>query len=136
MVDWEHVLCYTNSILTRAGAKMEAFKEITVWEDGNTNINHTYLLDGDKMVAYIRRGTDEPFWFKSPIRISKSGRKFEKVTDDIFNMSMNVFTPSNTREVTGSKGQTYIVNLDENTCTCPGYTFRGDCKHIKELETA
>jgi hypothetical protein len=115
---------------------MEAFKEITVWEDGNTNINHTYLLDGDKMVAYIRRGTDEPFWFKSPIRISKSGRKFEKVSNDIFNMSMNVFTPSNTKEVTGSKGQTYIVNLDENTCTCPGYTFRGDCKHIKELGTA
>jgi uncharacterized Zn finger protein len=48
---------------------------------------------------------------------------------------MNVFTPSNTKEVKGSKGQTYIINLDENTCTCSGYTFRGACKHIKELET-
>jgi hypothetical protein len=115
---------------------MQAFKETTIWEDGNKNINHTYLLDGDKMVAYIRYGTDEPFWFKNPIRISKSGRKFERVSDDLFNMSMNVLTPSNIKEVEGSKGQTYIINLDENTCSCPGFTFRGTCKHIKELEVA
>lgn len=113
---------------------MEAVKETTVWEDGNTNINHTYLLDGDKMVAYIRQGTAEPFWFKNPIRIDKRGRKFERINDDIFNISMNVFTPSNVKEVQGSKGQTYIVNLDEGSCTCPGYTFRGTCKHVKETE--
>ena len=115
---------------------MEAVKEITVWADGNAVINHTYLLDGDKMIAYIRYGGTEPFWFKTPIRISKSGRKFEKVSDTIFNMSVNVFTPSNIKEVAGSKGQTYLVDVDENTCTCPGYTFRGNCKHVKELESA
>ena len=115
---------------------MEAVKEITVWSDGNTVINHTYLLDGDKMVAYIRYGGNEPFWFKTPIRIDKRGRKFEKVSDTIFNMSMNVLTPNNLKEVVGSKGQVYLVDLDENTCTCPGYTFRGNCKHIKELEPA
>ena len=116
---------------------MEAVKEITVWADGNTVINHTYLLDGDKMVAYIRYGGTEPFWFKNPIKgFSRSGRKFEKVSDTMFNMSVNVFTPSNIKEVVGSKGQTYLVDVDENTCTCPGYTFRGMCKHVKELETA
>jgi len=113
---------------------MQAFKEITVWADSNTAINHTYLLDGDKMVAYIRYGTTEPFWFKTPIKISKSGRKFEQVSDDLFNLSMNVLTPNNIKEVTGSNGTKYIINLDENTCTCPGYTYRGTCKHIKELE--
>ena len=115
---------------------MQAFKEITVWADSNTAINHTYLLDGDKMVAYIRYGTTEPFWFKTPIKISKSGRKFEQVSDDLFNLSMNVLTPNNIKEVTGSNGTKYIINLDENTCTCPGYTYRGTCKHIKELEMA
>jgi hypothetical protein len=115
---------------------MQAFKEITVWADSNTAINHTYLLDGDKMVAYIRYGTTEPFWFKTPIKISKSGRKFEQVSDDLFNLSMNVLTPNNIKEVTGSNGTKYIINLDENTCTCPGYTYRGTCKHIKELEPA
>jgi hypothetical protein len=116
---------------------MEAVKEVTVWADAKSAINHTYLLDGDKMVAYIRYGTDEPFWFKNPIKgFSRSGRKFERVDEAIFNMSMNVLTPSNVKEVTGSKGQTYFINLDENTCTCAGYTFRGTCKHIKELELA
>jgi len=115
---------------------MQAFKEITVWADSNTAINHTYLLDGDKMVAYIRYGTTEPFWFKTPIKISKSGRKFEQVSDDLFNLSMNVLTPNNIKEVTGSNGTKYIINLDENTCTCPGYTYRGTCKHVKELEPA
>ena len=111
---------------------MQAFKETTIWDDGKTAINHTYLLDGDKMVAYVRYGTNEPFWFKNPIRIDKRGRKFENVSDALFNMSFNVLTPNNTREVQGSKGQTYIINLDENTCTCPGFTFRGTCKHIGE----
>lgn len=110
---------------------MQAFKETTNW-DSKTAINHTYLLDGDKMVAYIRYGTTEAFWFKTPIRIDKRGRKFENVGDALFNLSMNVFTPNNIREVQGSKGQTYIINLDENTCTCPGFTFRGTCKHIGE----
>ena len=115
---------------------MQALKETTVWADGKTAVNHTYLFDSDKIVAYIRYGTTEPFWFKTPIKIDKRGRKFEQLDESIFNMSMNVFTPNNVKEVAGSKGQTYIVNLDENTCSCPGYTFRGTCKHIKELEIA
>jgi hypothetical protein len=113
---------------------MQAYKEITVWDDGNTNINHTYLLDSDKMLAYIRKGTEDEFWFKTPIRIDKRGRKFELV-------KQNPFTGlggriQNLKEIDGSKGQKYIINLDDNTCTCPGFTFRGICKHIKELETA
>jgi len=112
---------------------MQAMKEITVWTDGTT-ANHTYLLDGDKMLAYIRKGTEDEFWFKTPIRIDKRGRKFEPVKNNPFTgLGGSV---RNTKEVVGSKGQTYIVNLDDNTCTCPGFTFRGDCKHVKELQTA
>lgn len=36
--------------------------------------------------------------------------------------------------VQGSAGKTYTVTLGQTTnCTCPGFTFRGDCKHVKEL---
>jgi hypothetical protein len=120
---------------------MDAVKETTVWTDGS-NCNHTYLLNGDKMVAYIKQGSSEPFYFSKPITISRSGRKFEKLKDNPFNDWAKLLkahidvepTPAYIKKVAGSKpGVTYEVNTDENTCSCPGYTFRGACKHIKEL---
>ena len=115
----------------------QAFKEITKWDDGVTTVNHTYLFDGDKVVAYIRYGTSEAFWFKNPIKIDKRGRKFESADLSQFYNTMNVFiTPSDIVEVQGSKGAVYYVNTTEGTCTCPGYTYRGTCKHVKELEPA
>ena len=119
---------------------MQAFKEITVWDDGATNINHTYLLDGDKMVAYIRIGTTVPFYFKNPIRIDKRGRKFELVDPNPFAFLPQVVveqtTSDNVVEIEGSKGARYILDKVLCTCTCPGFTYRGTCKHVKELETA
>ncbi len=39
------------------------------------------------------------------------------------------------KTVQGSKGNTYTVVKDAGriTCTCPGFTFRGNCKHTLEL---
>ena len=113
----------------------EAYLETTAWADVAA-INHTYYLEGDKMLAYIRHGTREPFWFKAPITISRSGRKFQRVDAAIFEQ---VFSPlveakePDVIEVKGSKGSVYYVNPTEGTCTCPGYTYRGTCKHVKEL---
>lgn len=37
--------------------------------------------------------------------------------------------------VQGSKGKSYTVTIGSTkNCTCPGFTFRGSCKHIAELE--
>jgi uncharacterized Zn finger protein len=37
-----------------------------------------------------------------------------------------------TRIVQGSKGAEYLVTLGANaSCTCPGFTFRGRCKHTE-----
>lgn len=107
---------------------MQAYKETTVWNDV-TNINHTYLLDGDKMVAYIKFGDTNPFYFKSPIRIDKRGRKFEALKSNPFDTKVK----SSLIEIQGSKGNVYYVDPDEKTCTCPGFSFRGSCKHILEL---
>lgn len=119
----------------------EAYLETTEWADIR-GCNHTYYLEGSKMLAYVRSGTTEPYWFKRPIDIDRRGRKFQRVDDSIFKNSMGgliIFAqpePSGPElvEVQGSKpGSVYYVNVKEQSCTCPGYTFRGTCKHTKEL---
>lgn len=143
-------LVQSGSIITDIQAQLghtmaEAFLETTQWTDGSKNINHTYYLEGDRMLAYIRYGTTEPYWFKAPITISRSGRRFQKVDAGPFENSLtglfiNVMTKEEADpdvvEVAGSKpGVTYIVNTVEKTCTCPGYTYRGTCKHVTNLES-
>jgi hypothetical protein len=113
---------------------VQAYKEITVWNDRAPN--HTYYLEGDSMLAYIPYGKTQATWFKKPIRIDRRGRKFETLTVNPFDEPVWI-TPRTVeliRTVAGSNGAQYIVNLEERTCTCPGYTFRGVCKHVKELE--
>jgi hypothetical protein len=109
---------------------MEAVRETTVWADGSA-CNHTYLLSGDRMLAYIPRGSAVAQYFKAPITISRSGRKFERLLVNPF----TVVEPEVTtlKQVAGSNGSVYHVDTAAGTCTCPGYTFRGQCKHTKEL---
>jgi len=107
---------------------MQAVKEITKWE-GATQPNHTYLLDGTKMVAYIKFSEGEPYYFKQPIQIDKRGRKFEELKTNPFKQE-----PKSSLIVNiGSKGDRYFVDPEANTCTCPGFTFRGACKHITKI---
>ena len=103
---------------------MQALKETT----GGNFHPHVYLLDGNALVAYIQTGTKVPFYFKNPIKgFDKRGRKFVEVNPNPFKTKV----VSNTITVQGSKGQTYSVDPDAKTCTCPGFTFRGSCKHLE-----
>jgi len=103
---------------------MEALVETT----GGLFPEHTYLLEGTTLVAYIKAGDTVPFYFKSGIKnFDKRGRKFVKGNVKLFNKAKET---ANVRTVQGSKGQEYRVNDDEKTCTCPGFTFRGSCKHL------
>lgn len=102
---------------------MEALRETT----GGLFPAHTYLLDSNNLVAYIKVGDTQPFYFKNPIKgFDKRGRKFEAVKPNPFNIKKE----SNAIKITGSKGQTYFVDREQATCTCPGFTFRGSCKHL------
>ena len=103
---------------------MQAYKEITDW----TSPKHIYLLDGNNLVAYIKQDETEPFYFKNPIKgFDRRGRKFIELTDNPFEVKVT----SSLREVKGSKGNSYFVNDTEHTCTCPGFSFRGKCKHME-----
>ena len=41
--------------------------------------------------------------------------------------------------IPGSKGNTYILTVDKKynnkSCSCPGFTYRRNCKHLSILET-
>jgi len=108
---------------------MEAVVETTVWTDSN-KANHTYLLDGSKMIAYISVGSTTPFYFKNPITIDKRGRKFATVNPNPFKA---IKEKSTIIKVSGSKGNVYSIDTDEKTCTCLGFMYRGSCKHITEM---
>ena len=104
---------------------MEALRETT----GGQFPPHTYLLDGNNLVSYIKSGETEPFYFKNPIKgFDKRGRKFVNVTPNPF----KVKTSSNLITIKGSNGKEYQIDPDAKTCNCPGYTFRGTCKHVVE----
>ena len=101
---------------------MEALRETT----GGQFPAHIYLLDGNNLVSYIKSGETEPFYFKNPIKgFDKRGRKFVTVTPNPFKERK-----SNAIAVTGSKGQVYYVDAEARSCTCPGFQFRGACKHL------
>ena len=109
---------------------MQALRETT----GGQFPAHIYLLDGTKLVAYIKVGETKPFYFKNGIKgFDKRGRKFEELKTNLFKQAVE----TNTIKIAGSKGNTYEVDPEAKTCTCPGYTFRGACKHIGQaLEAA
>jgi len=103
-------------------------KEITDWEfSGGTY----YLNDHEQLVGYMPEdGAYKEF--KNPIKqFSKARRKF-KVLGHI---EEDHDITQNTWEFTGSKGNKYIVTeVDgELACNCPGFRFRGNCKHVNEV---
>ena len=64
--------------------------------------------------------------FKTPIKqFSKSRRKFKKIGERAEEIAPDV------KVVKGSNGKTYTI--EDGKCSCPGYTFRGNCKHLKEF---
>lgn len=106
---------------------MLALCETTKWKGDFPN--HTYLVDGMKALAYIKCGTKKPIYFNTPIKFDRRGRTFIELCANPFKV-----VKEDTRiAVKGSKGNTYYIDKDEGTCTCPGYTFRGTCKHIKDV---
>ena len=114
---------------------MEAVREVTVWTGVNyRQPNHDYLLDGDRVVAYRPWGTGEIIRGSGKLKIDRRGRKFEKLEPNPFHAFMHAKREEPVvLEVKGSKGNSYFVNKEEKTCTCPGFTFRGACKHVAEL---
>ena len=103
-------------------------QETTQWN--SPQVNHIYFLNNarTKMFAYIRGDNGESMIFKNPIDISVRGRTFEvlrKVEDSVPGVT-----------ITGSRGDVYYITSENNEfkCTCSGYKYRGECKHIEKIK--
>ena len=94
--------------------------EQTQWADGLNN--GVYLLSDDrsKMYGFAKYNSAEFKMFKNPNSIDVRGRKF---------LILHAIEQETTAKVVvGSKGDKYYV--EEGKCSCPGFKFRGTCKHI------
>lgn len=114
---------------------MKWFAEITQWKGPAPN--HVYLLNDSKskMFAYVPVGSDQPKIFKAPIQIDVRGRKF-RLNDVQFDISIKDELPAGrVWTVKGSKGDEYkVTELNGSySCTCSGFQFRSDCRHIKQV---
>ena len=92
--------------------------ETTKWEFPN----HAYLLSDDmsKMYGYAKMGKEAIEMMKKPISFDTRGRQFTVLH--------RIAEEDQGRKVEGSKGAVYYVK--DNKCTCPGFKFRGECKHV------
>ena len=107
---------------------IEILKEVTDWGD-HTITNGFYHVNGQtQLVAYQAPGGTLKV-FNSPMKqFSKSRRKFVKVGDYQEKGSLGGVA------VKGSNGDTYYVT--NGKCSCKGFQFRGQCKHINEVKLA
>jgi len=113
---------------------MKWYSETTAYTDSMPN--GTYLLNDSKtkLYAYVRPGSGTPKQFKNPIKIDIRGRKFVESSTQ-YKIVTQEEPEGRVWEVAGSKGNVYRVTEANGylSCTCSGFRFRGDCKHIKGL---
>jgi hypothetical protein len=106
---------------------VEAVREITQWKVEGAQPNHCYLVDGNKIMAYIPFGESVPHYFSTPLPFDRRGRKFEQLRPNPFKT-----VADSRRRVEGSRGAVYWVDDEDKTCTCPGWTFHGHCRHLAQ----
>ena len=113
---------------------MRFYLETTKWTTPTTN--HIYLLttDKSKMVGYVRAQDQSVMVFRQPIKIDVRGRTFKPVPE-LGEINLDELEPESWR-FTGSKGDVYVVQKIDGVlqCSCPGHKYRGECKHVKEVE--
>lgn len=96
---------------------IDILQEVTDW-GGKRISNGIYHVNG---AGHLVQYNDKVF--KNPMKqFSKARRKFEKIGEREEELAPGVIT------VQGSNGKVYTI--DDGKCSCPGFTFRGNCKHI------
>ena len=120
-------------------------REVTEWAVDYRQPNHVYLMSGDKALAYVPWGKGKPFYFRTFQRLDRRGRKFVEEKKNVWRFDLSIRLESEeakptgqTWQISGSKGNEYVVSLDSGrwSCSCPGHSFRGRCRHVDELRAS
>lgn len=117
---------------------MKAFQEITEWNSDFAVPNHVYFLNDsrDKMYGYVRNEDGVVQVFSKPYRFHVRGRRFKEVPD-VWGVTVDETESVVGRswQVAGSKGAVYTVAEEHGlwTCTCTGFKFHAECKHIRSI---
>jgi len=116
---------------------MKWFAETTDYRDAIKN--GVYLLDDSKSKMYAFRSpvTNSIKVFRNPIRMDMRGRKFMVNPVQFPTQVAEPEPEGRVIEVQGSRGDVYkLTEINGNwSCTCSGFKFRGECKHVKELRS-
>ena len=110
---------------------MKLVMETTVFSDSKMP-NHSYMLnDAGIAIGYRKFSAGEVVRFRTPLRLDIRGRTFKLVDD----LGSDAVSSSNIVEVAGSGTNVYSVDLDRKQCSCTGFKYRGECKHIAIAES-
>lgn len=113
---------------------MKIMLETTDWGVNSYVRNNVYVMNDamTKIIAYVPAGSKTVKKFKEPLAFDTNGRSFEELEGDD-----TPDTPdSNVITIEGSKGQKYYLSNEGEgwRCTCPGFKFRGTCKHLVDKD--
>lgn len=112
---------------------MKVLKETTQWLSSTPN--HVYFVDDSrsKMFGYVPANANQAQRFSKPMPFSARGRQFKEVKNQ-WNFAAEV-DAARIWSVKGSKGDKYTVSEQDGvlSCSCSGFRFRGDCRHVKEI---
>ena len=97
---------------------IEILQETTDW--GDTSVaNGIYHVN---VQGHLVQHNDKVF--KNPLKqFSKARRTFEKIGE-----RADPATRKDVKIVEGSNGKKYYI--EDGKCSCPGFKFRGACKHV------
>jgi hypothetical protein len=124
---------------------ISAYKEVTEWDNSEFVVpNHTYLFDGkSNILAYAKASNNELVILHKPLPLDTRRRKFIKVKHkdlDAYGATVVLEDkpPSDypNWQVKSDSGKTYTVELISGKyhCNCVGYSYRGVCKHSKQIK--
>ena len=103
---------------------MKIVQETTSWADATANNLYLVSDNMEYIIAYVPEGDRVAKRFNKPIRWDSRGRTFKILKEIAENDNDTVI-------VDGSGGRRYTLTRANGSwsCTCPGYAYRGKCRH-------